>query len=153
MFELTNQLFIDILLFLLIFFICFAALIRFYKNKAISSIIAIAISLIAVFYLPYSQLIFLAKSYNIIGTILLCAIPFIMVFYFLYSSNIHSIFRKIIWIFYAVMNIVLLNNNSFITSETTTQITLIIIFILIIILLFDKSIKNKFNERKNLKKY
>ncbi len=152
MLELTNELLIKLLLFILILFVTFHSLMKFLKNKWVSAIIGLIISLTAIFYISYSQIHSLIQVYGITGMVLLISIPFVIVCFFIYSTNITGILRKIFLIFYGVVTILFLQNNNSFSSEIMTSITLIFIFVIIIILFLDKTIKNKFSAQKNLRR-
>jgi hypothetical protein len=126
-------------------------MIKFLKERGVSVIIGLAISLIAVFYITPEQILLLINMYGAIGTILLIFIPLIIAFFFIYSSNILGVLRKIFWIFYGVMIIFLLQNQN-LSSDLVTALTLILICVIVLILFLDTRIKNLFNARKNLKR-
>jgi len=149
MFELTNELLIKLLLFVLILSVTYYALMRFLKNRGSAIIIGLVISLIALYYLSYSQLEFFNNLYGNTGIIVLILIPFIIVFFFIYSSNISGLLRKMFWIFYSILIIFLLKEN----DSFTESIMILFIFFIILVLFLDKTIKNMFNTRRNLKKW
>jgi|TARA_Y100000310_G_C20690313_1_gene821776 hypothetical protein len=152
MFELTNELLIQLLLFIIVFVITSQTLKRVFKDKTTPSIIALSVSLIATYYISNSQLDFLNITYSLTGIILLILIPFIIAFFFIYSSNINSLLRKMFWIFYGIIIIFLLQNKDILPFEISTLVTTLIIFLTIGIVLLDTIIKNKFNAIKNLKR-
>ena len=152
MFELTNTLLIKLLLFILIFFVTFQSMMKFLKDRAVSAIIGLIISLTAIFYIPYSNIESLIQVYGITGIALLISIPFVIVCFFIYSTNITGILRKIFLIFYGAVTILFLQNNNSFSSEIITSITLIFIFVIVIILFLDTTIKNKFSARKNIRR-
>jgi len=149
MIELTTELLVRMLLFILTFVVVYEGIYKFMKDRMISAIIAISASLLAVFYISYSQLDILNKSYGIFGIILLSLIPFMVAFFFIYNAKIISIFRKIFWIFYGITIILILQNNNSISSETSTLLTVIFVLIIGCILLLDKTIKDKLTIAKN----
>jgi hypothetical protein len=154
MINFSNDLLIKFLLFLLIFIVIDFILKRTKIVKGISAtIIALAISLLAIFYMDYSELNFLAQTYNLTGTIILISIPFLIIFYFIYSIDLTGIFRKITWLIYGIANIVILNSMENIPSDQKSLITIWTVIIIAIILLIDKQISNILNTRKNLKHY
>lgn len=152
MFELSNELLIKLLLFVLVFFVTSKVLTRFLKNRGVSVIIGLIISIFSVYFLSYSQLVFLMETYGAMGVAVLILIPFVIAFFFIYSSDIGGVLRKMFWVFYGIMSILLLQENGSFSSETTTSITLLIVFLVVIFLLFDTMIKNRINALKNLRK-
>ncbi len=147
MFELTNELLVRALLFVLILSVTYFVLMRFLKNKGSAIVIGLVISLIAEYYLSYSQLELLTKIYGNTGITILILVPFIIVFFFIYSSNIPGLLRKMLWIFYGIMTIFLLKENELFTEFVMT----LFILALILILFLDKIIKNKLTARRNIK--
>lgn len=148
MFELTNELLIRALLFVLILSVTYFVLMRFLKNKGSAIVIGLVISLIAEYYLSYSQLELLTKIYGNTGITILILVPFIIVFFFIYSSNISGLLRKMLWVFYGIMTIFLLRENELFTEFVMT----LFILALILILFLDKTIKNKLTARRNFKR-
>jgi len=92
------------------------------------------------------------ETYGAMGVAVLILIPFVIAFFFIYSSDIGGVLRKMFWVFYGIMSILLLQENGSFSSETTTSITLLIVFLVVIFLLFDTMIKNRINALKNLRK-
>jgi len=153
MFEITNDLLIKFLLFILFFSVSIILLRRtFLKDKVLSSVVALAISLMAIFYISYSQLDFITQTYTLTGMIILISIPYVIIFFFIYSSDIVGVLRKMVWIFCGVITLLLLQKNTSLSSEIITNISTIIVIIIIAIIILDKSIKNYFTTRKNLKR-
>src|SRR3989344_3001819 len=107
MFELTNELLIQILLFILVFFVTSHVLTKFLKNRGVSIIAGLVVSIFSVYFLSYSQIVFLMKTYGATGIAVLILVPFVIAFFFIYSSNIGGVLRKMFWVFYGVMNILL----------------------------------------------
>jgi hypothetical protein len=152
MIELTNELLIKILFFLLIFTLIYQILIKVFKERTTSALIALAASLISTFYLTASQLSFLEKTYTIGGTAILITVPFIIIFLFVYTSNLESFLRKLIWIFYSILTIILLQKNKNLQEQDLVLITAIIIIACFILLVLDKWIKNQINSKKAIPK-
>ena len=151
MFELTDDLLVKILLFIVTFSLSSFLLKRILKDKITPIVIAMCISLLAVFYASYSQWNFLYLTYSATGIILLIFIPFIIVFFFIYSSNISGVIRKMLWVFYSIVSVFVFGKNEFLSPESTTNYILLIILLAVVIILFDNLIKTIFNTRKNLK--
>jgi len=152
MIEITTELLIRVLLFIIVFFVTFQAFSKFLKDRGVSIIVGLAVALISVFYVSYNQLSWLMLTYSAGGIAILILTPLVIALFFLYSSNINGVLRKMFWVFYSIMFIMLLQTNKTISSETTTLITTITIIAAITIIILDKTIKNAFNARKNLKR-
>lgn len=151
-FYIPNEWFILILLFVLIFLLSFFVLRKFFKEEKISKIIAILISLLSIYFLKSEQYDFISNIYTVWGVIILMLIPFLIAFFFLYSSNISNIFRKTFWFFFFGLNFFIVQRLD-INPEISKNISIGIIIFGIIILIFDKTIKNKINVFKNLKRF
>ena len=152
MFEITDDLLVKILLFIVTFALSSFLLKRILKDKITPIVIAMCISLLAVFYASYSQWDFLYLTYSTTGIILLILIPFMIVFFFIYSSNISGVIRKMFWVFYSIVSVFVLQKSNALSPESITNLILLIILSASIIILFDNSIKNTFSIRKNLRK-
>ncbi len=147
---LFNDISIRILIFMLTFAIIFPIIKKIFKDKGVSAVISMAIAGIASFYISYEQIEILFKTYGIIGIILAMLIPFMIAFFFIYYSNIANPIRKMFWIFYSILTIVILQ--SIISSqETLTLIIIAIVILIILIILFDKTIKDKVEGMRNLR--
>ena len=152
MFEITNELLIMVLTFVLVFFVTSQALGKFLRQKFISIIVGLIFALLAVRYLSYSQIDFIFQTYGQAGMWLLILVPFSMVFFFVYSSDMLGIFRKAIWVFYGVVTVSVLQSNNTFYSESVTSIILGVIVAMILIILFDNYIQSKLNTWRNLRR-
>ena len=108
MFELTNEFLVMLLLFIIVLSITFNLCLKIFKNKGIALVIGGAVSLLAIFYLSNSQILFVAKSYGLAGSIWLISIPFLIAFFFAYTIDIPGGLRKIFFVFYAIISVMLL---------------------------------------------
>ena len=152
MFELSNELLVQVLLFVLVFFVTSYVLTKFLKNRGISIIVGLVVSIFSVYFLSYSQIILLMKTYGATGITVLILVPFVIAFFFIYSSDIGGVLRKMFWVFYGIMNILLLQEETSLSSDTTTSAAISIVFLVAILLLFDVTIKNKINVLRNLRR-
>jgi len=151
MFELTNDLLVIALLFIIIFSITFYIFQRIFQSKGIAAVIGLAVSILSIFYLSDSQILLVIQTYGIMGSALLISIPFIIAFFFMYTSEITGVLRKMFFVFYGIISIMLLQKSNSISSEAITYLTFVIILITIIIFFLDNGIKTRFNIHKNLK--
>jgi len=147
----TNEALVMVLIFALVLFLSHKALTKVTGNRAISLIAALSISILSVVYLSYSQFSFIEGAYGLVGTLVLFLIPFIIAFFFIYLSNINGLLRKMFWIFYGIINLLLLQRTT-VDQDAVLSITTLIIFLMIILIVFDKGIKNIINARQNLKR-
>jgi len=152
MFQLTNELLIIALLFVVIFFLSYKAIKMAIKEKGISIVASLSITLIVIFFISNSELNFLTNLYGSVGTIVLTIIPLIIAFFFIYTLDIGGPLRKIFWVFYGIITIFLIQNNYYLPSEDATGTILLILFLIILIISLDNIIKNKVNTVKNLKR-
>jgi len=153
MFELTNELLIRALVFILACFISFLAANRIFRNnRGISLIVGLVVGLFAMLYLDYSRLMMVFDVYGMMAVLLLVFLPALLLFYFLYTSNIDGVIRKMFWIFYGVLSIALISRTDRFDTETGTFIIIIIVAVLGFFVLFDKWVKNKVNAYINLRR-
>ena len=147
---LTDSIFVNALLFLLIFIVVFQALRRilFKDNKPISAIISLVIATLAVWYMSQSQTEFFGKAYSTIGAIILITLPAVIIFFFIYTSEIKMIGRRLIWIFYSIISIYIFSGYSQFVTEINMKIIIGIVLVTIVILLLDNTIKEYFIKKK-----
>lgn len=149
MIEISNDILIKLLIFIVAFIITFATTIKILKNKSLSTIIGVLVALTIIFFTPENIIEFLVEGYGLLGSLLLILFPFAIAFWFIYSVDISNLIRKGFWIFYFIFNIFIIYNISHLNIETKTTISTILILILIGILIFDKKIKQYVNFSKN----
>ncbi len=152
MFEITNELLTRILIFIVVLFISFTLLQRFFRDKKVSAIISLSLSFLSIWYLRTDQLEFLTSTYGYMGFALVLLFPFIIALFFIYSSEITGALRKIFWIFYGTTNFFLLNNKIIFRNTSSDLLLLIIPIATILMVIFDSWIKTKLNVRRNLKR-
>ncbi len=152
MFELTNYLLVITLLFIIIFSTTFIIFNRIFQSKGIAAVIGLAVSILSVFYLSDSQSLLVFQTYGIMGSVLLISIPFIIAFFFMYTSDTTGILRKMFFVIYGIISIILLQKSNSISSKNITYLISIIILITIIIFFLDSWIKTRVNIYRNLKK-
>ena len=143
----SDDIFVKVLLFLLIFTLVFISLTKLFKgkNKVVVVIISLVISLLTINYLSFEQLNILNFTYTLFGTIVLMAVPFLIAFYFIYSLDLGKWIRRIFWIFFFTISFLLLQK-TYISPEKISTISTILILLAIGILIFDKIIKKNFNK-------
>jgi hypothetical protein len=134
------------------FVISSMALIKTTRDKKTSMLIALIISIFTVVYVSYSQLQLVALIQGIGGMAVLMLIPFIIAFFFMYNSEIAGVLRKMFWIFFGIMTVVLLQTTN-LYPEMINIMTLSTIVIIGSLVIFDKNIKDWYNARKNLRRH
>jgi len=153
MIELTTELLIYILIFIVVFSFSFFILKRIFdKNIPSAAVVSLSLSLIATWYLSEGQIKLVEQTYGISQMIFLGIIPFLIFSSFIYFFlDISGIARKIMWVAYGLLNIAFFYNSQ-INSSTKSSIILGYIFLVILMVLFDTSIRNWIITRKNLRK-
>ena len=146
-----NEWLINFLLFLLIFILSSQILKKFFKEKALTVIISLIVALLSVFYLSSSQIDFLVMTYTTFGVLVLISIPLLVAFFFIYLSNLDGVFRKLLWIIFGGISLILLQNAQ-IPSKSITSISTGIIILVVLMIIFDKTIKNRISYVRNIKK-
>jgi len=149
---LSNEFLIRLLIFIIIFALSFQIVRKtLFKDKILSSVISITLSLIAAFYISPSQLDFITNSYGAAGILIILVIPYLIVFYLIYVSKIPSVLRKTTILFMGIITFAIIQNNEAISTDLATKALMILIVITLAFLLSDKKIQNYFNAKKNLK--
>jgi len=141
------------LFFLLILIVSLVILKRVFKeNYTAIVILAMAISLLSIYYLSSSQINFLSLSYTMFGIILTIIIPFTITFFFIYHSDLSSTFRKVFWFFFFGVIIILVQNSNIFQYQKIWISTGIVLFGLILIF-FDNLIKKYISYFRNIRRY
>lgn len=142
-FEITNEFLVRLLIFVLTLFVVFVLMNKFFENKAVATIIGLSIALLAAFYLSYDNIRFLGEVYGGIGALILILIPWFIAFFFIYSINVASALRRIFWLFFGFMTIVLTQNRQFFFQNIEDWILVIVILATSVLIIFDKKIKER----------
>lgn len=145
----STELLVDILLFITVFVIAKFATENLLKNSKVSILIGAVIALLTVTYTNWVQFDSISLAYGSTGLILLL-VPFAAVFFFVYTTNIVGFVRKAIWIFYGIITWILWNSSETLATETVTLFLTIFTVLLIVLILFDTTIKNWMETRKNM---
>ncbi len=152
MFEITNEILVSILIFILTLFISFQILSKFFQDRKTASTISLCLSFLAIWYIPFSNLSFLIETYSYLGIILLSLFPFLIALFFIYNSELNSFVRKFFWILYGSITFFSIRENT-ISSRTIPDIYLWgIIILTALMVIFDTWIKNKISTIQNLSK-
>ena len=137
-----------LLLFILIFFILEKSKI-FGDKKGVISIVSAVVSILAMRYIPESDLISgILLPYSVLGVALLTYLPFMIYFFFVYQSVQGNIARRIAWIIYAAVFGVLAFLRKEEISPAGTWIYVSGLILVILSLLLDGTIKKLFEEAK-----
>ena len=149
MFELSTEVLLRTLLFVLVFFMVFEGMKRVIKDRKIAGVIGFSVSLIASFFITNDQLNTLFSNMGTLGIIVLIGFPFIIAFFFIYTINIKGIFRKLFWIAYGIMTIAILISSENINTDISANLTILFSAIFIILITMDNWIKKQFNFKHN----
>jgi hypothetical protein len=117
-----------------------------FKGRAgLGLIIALIVSILAVRFMTTSNVLQgVLLPYGALGIAITMGLPFILFFYFIHTMGVTGFMRRLLWIFYAVIFLVLwAYRYSDIDDVSNTIFTLIFIAISIAFI-FDKSIKRYF---------
>lgn len=115
------------------------------KNKGVVLVIALAISILAIRYIPESDIVNLVLlPYNVTGIAILTLLPFIIFFFFLHKSNMGPEGRRIAWSLYAIIFGVLWYNRYDALAPLGNQIYGWMLAIIILALIFDPRIHQYF---------
>ncbi|NCO11394.1 hypothetical protein CO038_01760 [Candidatus Pacearchaeota archaeon CG_4_9_14_0_2_um_filter_39_13] len=141
--------FAKILLLLLLFVVISAAAKKvpaFENNKAVSFVIALVISLLAVRYISEEGFIAgILLPYGTLGIAIVTLLPFIIYFYFLHNIGQSPFFRRIAWIFYGIVFVaVWFTRPDGQISEAATWIYVLGVAAVAISFFFDKDIHKYF---------
>tara|TARA_Y100000310_G_scaffold345546_1_gene466326 strand:- start:156 stop:941 length:786 start_codon:yes stop_codon:yes gene_type:complete len=118
-----------------------------FKNQAgIAFVIAFVVSVLAVRYMSQNELILgVLLPYGTLGTAIITVLPFLIFFYFVHVTNMHGFMRRLSWIVFGIIFLVLWLSRS--PGEITPVMNWIYGLTLVAIvlsLLFDKSIQRYF---------
>lgn len=104
-------LFIKFLIFFLLFVVIQAILKKvplFEDNKAVIAILSIAIPIIGIRFMSANELIYgLLLPYGTLGVALMTILPFLIFFFFVHKTSLHSSGRRLCWIFFLLVYILL----------------------------------------------
>jgi hypothetical protein len=102
------------------------------ENNSIAAIVAIAITILSVYYLSKSQFNQIIQSYNILGFFVLFVIPFIIFGILLNIIGKTSGIRRIGWIAFGIIFVYLYQKSEYAPNETGLTIAIIVIILAII---------------------
>ncbi|MEI6849934.1 MAG: hypothetical protein WCK29_02765 [archaeon] len=148
-------LFVKILLFLLLFVVIKQAVKSFPKfgeQNMVVNIISFVVAVLAVRFMPDTTIMHdLFLPYSTLGIAILTIIPFLIWFYFVEKSMSSAVGRKIAWLLFTVVMVVLWISRSGQMSDIGNYIYLAIVLLAILLLLFDRHVRRYFdlqNDRK-----
>jgi len=115
------------------------------NNRGISFLVSLIIAVLAVRFIPETELIrAMILPYNVMGIAILSILPFVIYFFFIHKSGMGSIGRRLAWAFYAVIFGVLWYNRYDSLSPMGNQIYGWMLAVVGICLLLDKQIHEYF---------
>jgi len=135
-----------ILLFIVIMFILEKSdFLGMKKNRGISFLVSLIIAVLAVRFIPDTEIIrAMILPYNVMGIAILSILPFVIYFFFIHYSEMGTIGRRLAWSFYAVIFGVLWYNRYDSLSPLGNQIYGWMLAVVIICMLIDKQIHGYF---------
>lgn len=136
-----------LLLFILLAFVGYALgkVPAFEKNRAVKLIITIAVSILAVRFISENQLVTgILLPYGVLGIVITTAVPFFIIFWFLHTANIGSLGRRLTWIFFGIVFLVLWFNRYDKISTIGNQIYLGGALLVVLAFFFDRGIHRYF---------
>jgi len=114
-------------------------------NRRLSIIISILISIISIRFINENGLIeSILIQYGTLSTAILVIIPLLIFFYFIHHTQLGSYGRRIFWIIYSVIMIVLWASKASEMNQISNTIYIVMIAAIILLLLFDKTIHSYF---------
>jgi hypothetical protein len=149
-------LFAKVLLAILLYVIVSAATRKieaFKKQKAVSVIISIVVSIFAVRFISDNQLIMgILLPYGVLGVALTTILPFLIFFWFIHSSQVGPFGRKVTWIFFGIAFLFLWISRYSELSDTSNYIYVATLIGAIIAMIWDKSVHSYFQSAERKKK-
>ncbi len=137
-------LFIKFLLFLIMFVVIQSVLKRvpaFKDNLAVIGILAVAIPLIAIRFMSANNMIYsVLLPYGTLGIALTTILPFMIFFWFIHQTGLHGTGRRVSWIFFTIVFLVLWANRTDEIGDIGNQIYAWTSLAMILVLIFDKQL-------------
>jgi len=124
--ESTN--FVRVLFFILVFLIVFTvlSLVPLFKEKGTTkTLVAIIISILAVFFIPTELIKPMLNPYSAMGVALLTIIPFVLLFLFTRNMLTNTFLRKIVWMIFTVilLGLVVVTSTNIYVKEGVSSIS------------------------------
>ena len=115
------------------------------KNKGVSMVISIIVSIIAVRYISETQMIKgILLPYGALGIALVTILPFLIFFYFIHSTGMAGMGRRLCWIFFGIVFIALFISRYDQLPTLGRQIYIASIILIAAVFMFDKAIHRYF---------
>lgn len=140
--------FVKVLLLILLFVVIQVAIRKipaFENQRGVSIILAAVVSVLAVRYMTTSDIIEgVLLPYSVLGVAITTILPFIIFFYFIQKSGLVGFSRRLAWIAYGIIFLVLWASRMEEISDDAHLIYFLILLAIIASLVFDKSIQRYF---------
>lgn len=138
-----------ILLFVIIKFVLEKSKVMDLEDKpGISVLISAVISILAIRYIPETDIINgILLPYNVLGIAILTILPFIIFFFFIEKSNMGTSGRRLCWIFYTIVFAVLWNSRHSDLSPIGNQIYGWTLAAIVLMIFIDPKIKQYFGQK------
>jgi hypothetical protein len=141
-------LFAKILLLILLFTVINAVTHKipaFRDKRGTSLVIAIVVSVLAVRFMSQSQLINgILLPYGVLGVALTTILPFFIFFYFIHNAGMVGFTRRISWVVFGIVFLVLWFNRMNTLSSESNTIYGFTVFAIFLAFIFDKSLQRYF---------
>jgi len=147
-YETDQFLFAKSLLVILLFVIIYAVVKKvpaFKANKGISVIVALIVSILAVRFISENDLVNgILLPYGTLGVALTTILPFLIFFYFVHDGQMGSLGRRICWLFFGIIFLVLFGYKFDSLGVASQYIYIFSLIGVIIAFIFDSSIHKYF---------
>jgi hypothetical protein len=150
---LSSEFLLNLLIFTIVFYFTYKAMMKYLKNQVPAFVIAISASGLTIYYTRYNQEFFTYVNVGYTGFAILTLLPTIILFHTLYKTSFTGAMRKIVWVVYSSFIIYILYNSSYALSPDIVTTTTVIILATIFLLLFDNKIKENIDIKKNFKPF
>jgi hypothetical protein len=113
-----------------------------FKDKlAVIGILSVAIPLIAIRFMSANNLIYgVLLPYGTLGIALTTILPFMIFFWFIHQTGLHGTARRVSWIFFTIVFLVLWANRTDEIGDIGNQIYAWTSLAMILVLIFDKQL-------------
>lgn len=146
----SDFLFVKVLLFILMIIVIKSILVKvdfFGNNSKLVAIISIIVPILSIRYMGDNEIIRgILLPYSTLGIAITTLLPFILFFYFIHFSKMGGFGRRISWIFFLIIFLVLWNSRYSSLSPLGNRIYWWTGVIAVVLFMFDRNIHNYFKK-------
>lgn len=145
-----NYMYVKLLLFLLFFTLILSILVwrKFFEERAINAVIALTISIFAVWYITEKQIVnYILMPYTLIGFLFLILFPLLIILFFIYRSGANGIVRKIVLLVFGIIFGIIWYKNYQTFSNVQNNVSIGLVFLIVVLILFDNPLHKIFRKR------